>query len=66
MSTLGRHKFPKEDLVQKFYQGLTMASSTIIEASALDDVAVDVRWLLSPSRMRPASLLQHRLSEERN
>jgi hypothetical protein len=28
------HKFPKEDLVQKFYQGLTMASSTIIDASA--------------------------------
>jgi hypothetical protein len=27
------HKFPKEDLVQKFYQGLTMASRTIIEAS---------------------------------
>jgi hypothetical protein len=28
------HKFPKEDLVQKFYQGLTMASRTIIDASA--------------------------------
>jgi hypothetical protein len=28
------HKFPKEDLVQKFYQGLTMASRTIIYASA--------------------------------
>jgi hypothetical protein len=28
------HKFPKEDLVQKFYQGLTMASRTIIAASA--------------------------------
>jgi hypothetical protein len=28
------HKFPKEDLVQKFYQGLTMASKTIIDASA--------------------------------
>jgi hypothetical protein len=27
------HKFPKEDLVQKFYQGLTMASRTIIDAS---------------------------------
>jgi hypothetical protein len=27
------HKFPKEDLVQKFYQGLTMASRTIINAS---------------------------------
>jgi hypothetical protein len=27
------HKFPKEDLVQKFYQGLTMASWTIIDAS---------------------------------
>jgi hypothetical protein len=25
------HKFPKEDIVQKFYQGLTMASRTIIE-----------------------------------
>jgi hypothetical protein len=23
------HKFPKEDLVQKFYQGLTMASRTV-------------------------------------
>jgi hypothetical protein len=30
------HKFPKEDLVQKFYQGLTMASRTIIDASAGD------------------------------
>jgi hypothetical protein len=28
------HKFPKEDLVQKFFQGLTMASRTIIDASA--------------------------------
>jgi hypothetical protein len=28
------YKFPKEDLVQKFYQGLTMASRTIIDASA--------------------------------
>jgi hypothetical protein len=28
------HKFPKEDLVQKFYQGLTLASRTIIDASA--------------------------------
>jgi hypothetical protein len=28
------HKFPKEDLVQMFYQGLTMASRTIINASA--------------------------------
>jgi ribosomal protein L32 len=28
------HKFPKEDHVQKFYQGLTMASRTIIDASA--------------------------------
>jgi hypothetical protein len=27
------HKFPKEDLVQKFYQGLAMASRTIIDAS---------------------------------
>jgi hypothetical protein len=27
------HKFPKEDLVHKFYQGLTMASRTIIDAS---------------------------------
>jgi hypothetical protein len=26
------HKFPKEDIVQKFYQGLTMASRTIIDA----------------------------------
>jgi hypothetical protein len=31
---LPHHKFPKEDLVQKFYQGLTMASRTIIDASA--------------------------------
>jgi hypothetical protein len=29
-----RHKFPKEDLMQKFYQGLTMESRTIIDASA--------------------------------
>jgi hypothetical protein len=28
------HKFSKEDLVQKFYQGLTMASRMIIDASA--------------------------------
>jgi hypothetical protein len=28
------HKFPKEDLVQKFYQGLTKASRMIIDASA--------------------------------
>jgi hypothetical protein len=28
------HKFPKEYLVQKFYQGLTMASRMIIDASA--------------------------------
>jgi hypothetical protein len=28
------HKFAKEDLVQKIYQGLTMASRTIIDASA--------------------------------
>jgi putative heme degradation protein len=28
------HMFPKEDLVKKFYQGLTMASRTIIDASA--------------------------------
>jgi hypothetical protein len=30
---LSHHNFPKEDLVQKFYQGLTMASRTIIDAS---------------------------------
>jgi hypothetical protein len=28
------HKFPKEDLVQKFYQGLVIASRKIINASA--------------------------------
>jgi hypothetical protein len=28
------HKFPKEDLMQKFYHGLTMASRMIIDASA--------------------------------
>jgi hypothetical protein len=28
------HKFSKEDLMQKFYQGLTMASRTIIDSSA--------------------------------
>jgi hypothetical protein len=28
------HKFSKEDLVQNFYQGLTMASRTVIDASA--------------------------------
>jgi hypothetical protein len=27
------HKFTKEDLVQKFYQGFTMASMTVIDAS---------------------------------
>jgi hypothetical protein len=32
------HKFPKEDLVQKFYQGLTMASKTIIDASAVGSI----------------------------
>jgi hypothetical protein len=35
------------------------------EASALDDAAVDIRWPLSPPRMRSASQLQRRLSEER-
>jgi hypothetical protein len=35
------------------------------EASALDDVAVDVYFPLPPSRTRSAGLLQHRLSEER-
>jgi hypothetical protein len=30
------------------------------------DGAIDVRWPLSLSRMRPASLLQRRLSDERN
>jgi hypothetical protein len=30
---VSHHKFPKEYLVQKFYQGLTMASRTIIDAS---------------------------------
>jgi hypothetical protein len=29
-----QHKFPKEDLVQKFYKGLTVASRMIIDASA--------------------------------
>jgi hypothetical protein len=32
------HKFPKEDLVQKFYQGLIMASRTIIDASAAGSI----------------------------
>jgi hypothetical protein len=32
------HKFPKEDLVQKFYQGLTMASRTIIDASVRESI----------------------------
>jgi hypothetical protein len=32
------HKFPKEDLVQKFYQGLTMASRMIINASAVGSI----------------------------
>jgi hypothetical protein len=31
-SAVPHHKFPKEDLVQRFYQGLTMASRTIIVA----------------------------------
>jgi hypothetical protein len=31
---VSHHKFPKEDLVQKSYQGLTMVSRTIIDASA--------------------------------
>jgi hypothetical protein len=34
------HKFLKEDLVQKFYQGLTMASRTIIDASAGGSIIV--------------------------
>jgi hypothetical protein len=56
-------------------------TSTFYEASAVEeedwrrrrgrgnsakDGAVDVRWPLSPSRMRPAGLLQPRHSEERN
>jgi hypothetical protein len=32
--TVPHHKFPKEDRVQKFYQGLTMASRMIIDSSA--------------------------------
>jgi hypothetical protein len=36
------------------------------EVSALDDSTVNVRWPLSPSRTRPAGLLQRRLFEERN
>jgi hypothetical protein len=32
------HKFPKEDLVQNFYQGLTMASRTIIDAPAEESI----------------------------
>jgi ribosomal protein L32 len=32
------HKLPKEDLMQKFYQGLTMASRTIIDASAAGSI----------------------------
>jgi hypothetical protein len=32
------HKFPKEDLVQKFYQELTMVSRTIIDASAGESI----------------------------
>jgi hypothetical protein len=38
------HKFPKEDLVQKFYQGLTMASRTIIDALA-EDLSLSLRRL---------------------
>jgi hypothetical protein len=34
MRVVPHHKFLKEDLVQKFYQGLTMVSRTIIDASA--------------------------------
>jgi hypothetical protein len=33
-----QHKFPKEDLVQKFYQGLTMASRAIIDALAVGSI----------------------------
>jgi hypothetical protein len=29
-----------------------------MEASASDDATVDIRWPLSPSRARPAALLQ--------
>jgi hypothetical protein len=32
------HKYPKEDLVQKFYQGLTMASRMIIDASVGESI----------------------------
>jgi hypothetical protein len=35
------------------------------EASSLDNAVVDVRWPFSPSRTRPAGLLQHQLSEKR-
>jgi hypothetical protein len=34
--------------------------------NSAEDGAVDVCWPLSPSRTRPADLLQRRLSEERN
>jgi hypothetical protein len=36
------------------------------EASALVHATVNVRWPLSVLCTRPAGLLQHRLSEERN
>jgi hypothetical protein len=42
-------------------QLISTLTMTFYKASA----AVDVRWPLSP-RTRPAGLLQHRLSEERN
>jgi hypothetical protein len=32
------HKFPKDDLVQKFYQGLIMVSRTIIDASTVGSI----------------------------
>jgi hypothetical protein len=32
------HKFPKEDLIQNFYQGLTMASRMVIDASAGESI----------------------------
>jgi hypothetical protein len=37
------HKFPKEDLVQKFYQGLTVASRTIIDASEGGSI-IELTW----------------------
>jgi hypothetical protein len=54
------HKFLKEDLVQKFYQGLTMATRTIIDASREDPSSSLRRLKLSLYSRRSLTMIRGR------